>query len=228
MCRPRNQFQLKSANVNTSRMSALGQKRTLFKAPFYDCFAPKSGHVSAWDGRNYFEYTPLIKSTTECRRSYRRVSRPLVRLARSAIFSIALGQPRSSSFMAFSVPRYLGRSRARLAGRPDIWPSQALWPDAHAPAFSMPRSRRNGLIRNFTAPAILDVAGKTGIAINLVHLRVSFGHTRTRLLPPLSRFVSHPAVAHAVEEIDDEAAQKPCAKPEPRVAGQSEHKQYRR
>jgi hypothetical protein len=142
MCRPRNQFQLKCANVNTSRMSALGQKRTLFKAPFYDCFAPKSGHVSAWDGRNYFEYTPLIKSTTECRRSYRRVSRPLVRLARSAIFSIALGQPRSSSFMAFSVPRYLGRSRARLAGRPDIWPSQALWPDAHAPAFSMPRSRQ--------------------------------------------------------------------------------------
>jgi hypothetical protein len=35
-------------------------------------------------------------------------------------------------------------------------------------------------------------------------------------------------VAHAVEEIGDEAAQKPCAKPEPRVAGQSEHKQYRR
>jgi hypothetical protein len=29
-------------------MSALGQKRTLFTAQFYDCFAPESGHVSAW------------------------------------------------------------------------------------------------------------------------------------------------------------------------------------
>jgi len=44
-----------------------------FTAPFYDCFAPESGHLSAWGGRNYFEYTPLIKSTTEWRMSYRRV-----------------------------------------------------------------------------------------------------------------------------------------------------------
>ena len=47
-------------------------------------------------------------------------------------------------------------------------------------------------------------------------------------LAPLGRFVSHPAVAHAVGEIDDEAEQKPCAKPEPRVAWQAEHKQHRR
>jgi hypothetical protein len=32
-------------------MSALGQKRTIFTAPFYDCFAPESGHLSAWGGR---------------------------------------------------------------------------------------------------------------------------------------------------------------------------------
>ena len=42
------------------------------------------------------------------------------------------------------------------------------------------------------------------------------------------RFVGHPAVAHAVEEIDDEAEQQPDAKPEPRVAWQSEHEQHRR
>jgi hypothetical protein len=47
-------------------MSALGQKRTIFTAPFYDCFAPESGHVSAWGGGNYFDNTPLIKSTSEC------------------------------------------------------------------------------------------------------------------------------------------------------------------
>ena len=29
-------------------MSALGQKRTLFTVPFYFCFAPESGHLSAW------------------------------------------------------------------------------------------------------------------------------------------------------------------------------------
>ena len=44
------------------RLSALGQKRTIFTAPFYDCFAPESGHLSAWGGRNYFGYTPLIKT----------------------------------------------------------------------------------------------------------------------------------------------------------------------
>jgi hypothetical protein len=70
-------------------------------ASFY--YAPESGHLSALDGRNYFEYAPLIKSTTEWRRSYRRVSGPLVRLARSAILSSALCQPCSASFMAFSV-----------------------------------------------------------------------------------------------------------------------------
>src|SRR4029079_18905707 len=45
---------------------------------------------------------------------------------------------------------------------------------------------------------------------------------------PLGRFVSHSAVAHAVAEIDDEAEQQPNAKPKPRVAWQSEHKQHRR
>jgi hypothetical protein len=80
-------------------MSAVGQKRTLFIAPFYDCFAPESGHLSAWDGRNYFECTP----TTEWRRSYRRVSGPLLRLARSAILSIAFPHPCSASFIAFTV-----------------------------------------------------------------------------------------------------------------------------
>jgi hypothetical protein len=37
------------------------------------------------------------------RRTYRRVSGPLVKLARSAILSIALRQPCSASFMAFDV-----------------------------------------------------------------------------------------------------------------------------
>ena len=43
-------------------MSAMGQKRTLFTVPFYVCFTPESGHLSAWGGRNYFEDTPPIKS----------------------------------------------------------------------------------------------------------------------------------------------------------------------
>ena len=30
------------------QMSAMGQKRTLFTVPFYVCFAPESGHLSAW------------------------------------------------------------------------------------------------------------------------------------------------------------------------------------
>ena len=34
-------------------MSVMGQKRTIFTAPFYDRFAPESGHLSAWGGRNY-------------------------------------------------------------------------------------------------------------------------------------------------------------------------------
>src|SRR5690242_9345525 len=53
---------------------------------------------------------------------------------------------------------------------------------AHSKLYGLTRTRQrfrrlevgNGLIRNLTAPTILYVAGKTGIAINLVHLRVSF------------------------------------------------------
>jgi hypothetical protein len=30
------------------QMSAMGQKRTLFMLPFYVCFTPESGHLSAW------------------------------------------------------------------------------------------------------------------------------------------------------------------------------------
>jgi hypothetical protein len=33
-------------------------KRTVFTAPIYDCFAPKSGHLSAWAGREIYEYAP--------------------------------------------------------------------------------------------------------------------------------------------------------------------------
>jgi len=32
--------------------SALGQKQTLLTPAFYGCFAPESGHLIAWDGRD--------------------------------------------------------------------------------------------------------------------------------------------------------------------------------
>ena len=39
--------------------SGMGQKRTPFTAPFYDCFPLESGHLSAWDSRGrIYEYTP--------------------------------------------------------------------------------------------------------------------------------------------------------------------------
>jgi len=49
-----------------SRMSAVGQKPTPFTAPFYDCFAPESGHLSAWDVEEDFmstrpSATPLFR-----------------------------------------------------------------------------------------------------------------------------------------------------------------------
>ena len=63
-------------------MSAMGQKRPPFTAPFYDRFTPESGHLSAWGGRNYFEDTPPIKSLPSGR-SHRRIVGPLARLARN-------------------------------------------------------------------------------------------------------------------------------------------------
>src|SRR5262245_17346349 len=58
---------------------------------------------------------------------------------------------------------------------------------------------------------------------------VGLGHFQgARRVPCALRFLGHPAVAYAVEEIDDEAEQQPDAKPEPRVAWQSEHEQHRR
>jgi hypothetical protein len=73
-------------------------------------------------------------------------------------------------------------------------------------------------------PRRINVAGVIeGVAAKIVPAV----QKRVISLTPLGRFVSHPAVVHAVEEIDDQAEQQPDAKPEPRVAWQSEHKQHR-
>ena len=39
-------------------MSALGHERTFHTLIMYVRFAPESGHLSAWGGREDFEYTP--------------------------------------------------------------------------------------------------------------------------------------------------------------------------
>jgi hypothetical protein len=39
-------------------MSAMGQKRTLFTVPFYVCFTPESGHLSACAAGRIYECTP--------------------------------------------------------------------------------------------------------------------------------------------------------------------------
>ena len=51
-------------------MSAMGQKRTLFTGPFYVCFAPETGHLSAWGAGRIYEYTPDLWSDRYARRSY--------------------------------------------------------------------------------------------------------------------------------------------------------------
>jgi hypothetical protein len=40
-------------------MSAMGQNRTLFTVPFYVCFTPESGHLSACAAGRIYEYTPF-------------------------------------------------------------------------------------------------------------------------------------------------------------------------
>jgi hypothetical protein len=96
----------------------------------------------------------------------------------------------------------------------------------------------NGSVRDVSVPCVdsengpepdigprrINVAGVIeGVAAKIVPAV----QKRVISLAPLGRFVSHPAVVHAVEEIDDQAEQQPDAKPEPRVAWQSEHKQHR-
>jgi hypothetical protein len=71
-----------------------------------------SGHSSCQEARRELDGASLhpwhlcyslVYPSDEWRRSYRRVWGPLVRLARSAILSIALCQPASASFMALNM-----------------------------------------------------------------------------------------------------------------------------
>jgi hypothetical protein len=155
-------------------------KADYLHSTIYHCFAPESGHLSACGGRNDFEYTPLIHCRVEKELSPRNgtfgqtgtLGNLIDRLS-PALFSLFHGlQRRIPSFGYLRGDMLLGVMLS------------------HRKLYGLTRTRQrfrcleigNRLSRSLTALVVFAIAGKIGVAIDLVHLHVSFAH-------PLTRFV---------------------------------------
>ena len=62
----RHSFKSSQFAAHRLAMSALGQKPTIFTAPFYDCLAPESGHLSAWARKDWtrLRCSPISRSAS--------------------------------------------------------------------------------------------------------------------------------------------------------------------